>query len=122
MFNSPKTLIVTMGIVLALGIYYFEVKKLTIEPNETNPACRKTNIIRVKPGVIDRKEEGGKVVYVTKKWNKVISEEKERIGYWLALCQSPDEYVELRDAVTSEKISEYRIDMHYRLTHGLPMK
>jgi hypothetical protein len=111
---------VTMGIVLALGLYYFEIKKLSVEPKEPNPACRKTNIIRVKPGIIERKEEG--VVYVTKKWNKVISEQKESIGYWLALCHSPDEYVEIRDAETGEKISEFKIDMHYRLTHGLPIK
>jgi hypothetical protein len=112
---------VTMGIVLALGLYYFELSKLSEEPKEPNPACRKTDIIRVKPGIIDRTEEDGKLVYVTEKWDSVMTDEKEEIGYWLALCQSPDEYVEIRHAETGETISTYKIDMHYRMTHGLPM-
>ena len=62
MSNSPKTLMVTLGIVLALGLFYFEMNKLSEEPKESNPACKKTEIIRVKPGIIDRTEEGGKSV------------------------------------------------------------
>ena len=122
MFNSPKTLMVTMGIVLALGLFYFEISKLSEEPKEPEAACRTTDIIRVKPGIIDRTEEGGKFVYVTEKWERVISYEKEEIGYWLALCKSPDEYVEIRDAETGKTIDTYKIDMHYRMAHGLPMK
>jgi hypothetical protein len=121
MFNSPKTLMVTMGIVLVLGLYYFEINKLSKEFKEPNPACRKTDIIRVKPGIIERTEEDGKLVYVTEKWNAVMTGEKDEIGYWLALCKSPDEYVEIRDAGTGDIISKYEIDMHYRMTHGLPM-
>ena len=112
---------VTMGIVLALGLYYFEIRKLSKEFKEPNPACRKTDIIRVKPGIIERTEEDGKFVYVTGKWDSVLTGEKEEIGYWLALCKSPDEYVEIRHAETGETISTYKIDMHYRMTHGLPM-
>lgn len=122
MSNSPKTLMVTLGIVLALGLFYFEMNKLSEEPKESNPACRKTEIIRVKPGIIDRTEEGGKFVSVTQKWDSVISVEKEEIGYWLALCKSPDEYAEIRDAETGQTISKNENDMHYRLTHGLPIK
>ena len=122
MFNSPKTLMVTMGIVLALGLFYFEISKLSEEPKEPEAACRTTDIIRVKPGIIDRTEGDGKFVYVTEKWERVISYEKEEIGYWLALCKSPDEYVEIRDAETGKTIDTYKIDMHYRMTHGLPMK
>ena len=44
------------------------------------------------------------------------------LGYWLALCKSPDEYIEIRDAETGKTIDTYKIDMHYRMTHGLPMK
>ena len=122
MFNSPKTLMVTMGIVLALGLFYFEISKLSEEPKEPEAACRTTDIIRVKPGIIDRTEEDGKFVYVTEKWERVISYEKEEIVYWPALCKSPDEYVEIRDAETGKTIDTYKIDMHYRMTHGLPMK
>ena len=68
MFNSPKTLMVTMGIVLALGLFYFEISKLSEEPKEPEAACRTTDIIRVKPGIIDRTEEDGKFVYVIEKW------------------------------------------------------
>ena len=121
MFNSPKTLIVTLGIVLALGLFYFEMGKLSNEPKEPNPACRKTDIIRVKPGIIERTENDGEFVYVSEKWDSVLTGEKEEIGYWLALCKSPDEYVEIRHAETGETISTYKIDMHYRMTHGLPM-
>jgi hypothetical protein len=49
---------VTMGIVLALGLFYFEISKLSEEPKEPEAACRTTDIIRVKPGIIDRTEEG----------------------------------------------------------------
>ena len=122
MFNSPKTLMVTMGIVLALGLFYFEISKLSEEPKEPEAACRTTDIIRVKPGIIDRTEEDGKFVYVTEKWERVISYEKEEIGYWRALCKSPDEYVEIRDAETGKTIDTYKIAMHYRRTHGRPMK
>ena len=117
-----------MGIVLALGLFYFEISKLSEEPKEPKEpkepeaACRTTDIIRVNPGIIDRTEEGGKFVSVTQKWDSVISVEKEEIGYWLALCKSPDEYAEIRDAETGQTISKYEIDMHYRLTHGLPIK
>ncbi len=110
---------ITMGIVLALGLYVFELRKLSIEPKEPEAACRKTDIIRVKPGIIDRTEKNGNIVYVTEKWDSVLTGEKDEIGYWLALCQSPDEYVEIRNAKTGEKINEYKIDMHYRMTHGL---
>ena len=81
MSNSTKTLMVTLGIVLALGLFYFEMNKLSEEPKESNPTCRKTEIIRVKPGIIDRTEEGGKFVSVIQKWDSVISVEKEEIGY-----------------------------------------
>ena len=121
MFNSPKTLMVTMGIVLALGLYYFEVNKLSKEFKEPNPACRKTSIIRVKPGIIARTEKEGEFVYVTKKWEQVLLGQKDEIGYWLALCKSPNEYVEIRHAETGETIRTYKIDMHYRMTHGLPI-
>ena len=107
---------------LALGLYYFEVNKLSKVPEEPNPACRKTDIIRVKPGIIDRTEEDGQVVYVTSKWNSVLTGEKEEIGYWLALCKSPNEKVILRDAESGKSIGTYEIDMHYRATHGLPLK
>jgi hypothetical protein len=122
LFNSPKTLMVTLGIVLAMGLFYFEMKKLSEEPKEPNPACRKTDIIQVKPGIIDRTEGDGKYVYVTKQWGRVMTYEQEEIGYWLALCKSPNEWVELRDAETGQKIRKYEIDMHYRATHGLSMK
>ena len=81
MFNSPKTLMITMGIVLALGLYFFELRKLSVEPKEPEVACRNTDIIRVKPGIIDRTEKDGKIVYVTKKWGSVLTGEKEEIGY-----------------------------------------
>lgn len=108
-----------MGIVLASGLYVFELRKLSVEPKEPEAACRKTDIIRVKPGIIDRTEKDGEIVYVTKKWDSVLTGGKEEIGYWLALCQSPNEYVEIRNTETDEKITEYKIDLHYRLTHGL---
>jgi hypothetical protein len=119
MFNSPKTLMVSMFIVLALGLFYFEFNKLSEKPKEPEAACRKTDIIRVKPGIIDRTEKDGRLVYVTKQWDSVLTGEKEDIGYWLALCKSPDEYVEIRHAETGETISMFKIDMHYRMTHGL---
>lgn len=111
---------VTLGIVLALGLFYFEMNKLSKEPEEPDPACRKTDIIRVKPGLIDRME--GDIVYVTKRWQRVMTYEKEEIGYWLALCKSPNEYVEIRDAETGKTLRKFEIDMHYRATHGLPLK
>jgi hypothetical protein len=110
---------ITMGIVLALGLYVFELRKLSVEPKEPEAACRKTDIIRVKPGIIDRTEKDGKIVYVTEKWNSVLTRDKEEIGYWLALCHSPDEFVEIRDAESGETLRKFEIDMHYRLTHGL---
>ena len=36
MSNSPKTLMVTLGIVLALGLFYFEMNKLSEEPKESH--------------------------------------------------------------------------------------
>jgi len=112
---------VTMGIVLAFGLFYFEMRKLSEVPKEPEAACRTTDIIKVKPGIIDRSENDGKYVYVTEKWDSVMMGEKEDIGYWLALCKSPNEYVEIRHAETGETIRTYKIDMHYRMTHGLPI-
>mgnify|MGYP006928390727 CR=1 FL=1 len=113
---------VTLGILLALGLFYFEINKLSEVRKDPDPACRKTDIIGLKPGIIDRTEEGGKFVYVTSKWDSVMTDEKEEIGHWLALCKSPNDYVEIRDAESGETLRKYKIDMHYRMTHGLPLK
>jgi len=121
MFASPKTLMTAIGILLVASLVYLEISKLP-EPKDPEPACRKTDIIRVKPGIIERTEEEGKYVYVSRKWETVMTDEKEEIGFWLALCKSPDGWVELRDAETGAFIRKFVIDLNYRATHGLPVK
>ena len=77
------------------------------------------DIIGVKEGLIVKAESEGRVVYVSNDWDMISVEGKEEIGYWLALCRSPNERVEIRNAETQKKIREFAIDLHYKKTHGL---
>ncbi len=82
-------------------------------PHKHSPACKNMDIIGVKEGIIVKTEDDGRYVYVSKKWETVMVDEKDEIGHWLALCRSPDEWVEIRDAESGEKIHKYVIDIHY---------
>lgn len=116
-----KTAVTFFSILLIASFVYFTITK----PSKTkpvNPACGNMDIAGVKEGVIVHTEDEGRVVYVSKDWELIPMEGKEEIGYWLALCRSPDERVEIRSAETKEKIRKFVIDLHYKATHGLPTK
>ena len=120
--TSANVTIVTMVLLLMAGLVFYEVNKPTESPHKHSVACKNMDIIGVKEGIIVKTEDDGRDVYVSKKWESIMVDEKDEIGHWLALCRSPDEWVEIRNAESGDKIKKYVIDMHYKATHGLPLQ
>ena len=119
--TSANVTIVTMVILLMGGLVFYEVHKTVASPHKHSPVCKNMDIVGVKKGIIVKTEDDGRYVYVSKKWESILIDEKDEIGHWLALCRSPDEWVEIRNAESGEKIHKYVIDMHYKATHGLSL-
>lgn len=107
-------------LLLIASLVYLTISKPQ-KPKPPNPACANMDITGIKEGLIARIEDKGRIVYMSKDWDLIPMEEKERLGFWLALCRSPNERVELRDAETKKKIREFVIDLHYKMSNGLPI-
>ncbi len=107
-------------LMLIASLVYLNIIKPQ-KSNPPNPACATMDITGIKEGLVVDIEDKGHIVYMSKDWDLIPMEEKERVGFWLALCRSPNERVELRDAETRKKIREFAIDLHYKMTHGLPI-
>lgn len=118
MNNHFKTILTMFAVVFMVAFAFREVTKRS-KTKTVNPACAQMNIIGVKEGLVVRTEDKGRVVYVSSDWDLIPMEGKEELGYWLALCRSPDERVEIRSAETGRVIREYVIDLHYKATHGI---
>lgn len=119
MNSHLKTLVVFFSILPLASLIYFEAVKRS-KTKSLNPACEKMDIVGVKEGIVVRTEDNGRVVYVTKVWDQISTDEKDETGHWLALCRSPDERVEIRSAETGKVIRKFVIDLHYKATHGIP--
>lgn len=125
MHESLKTKLNVLWIALALGLGWWMMSNRPAGPTkgphpDNKIACANMGITGIKEGLIEKTEDDWAVVYVTGKWDQVPSYEQEELGYYIALCKSATEKTEIRRASDGETIHTYVIDLHYRMTHGLP--
>ncbi len=111
-----------LGISLLTAMVYFLVKKPPPEPIARPDYCQQFESNELEKKVIVRREgDYGERIFVNNEWKNLITATKEKLGHFLALCQSNGKWVEVYDSTSGKKLRTFEITMGYKLEHGLPM-
>ncbi len=126
MYDALRSKLIVVWILLGAGLMWWVLENHPSGPKKgphpgNESACAAMGIEGVKEGLVEKVEDDYSVVYVTDRWDQVIGSQKDQIGYYFALCKSPDEVTEIRRASDDSLIRTFVIDLDYRMQNGLPI-